>query len=138
MEKSALGEKSTKSSKKSLTIVVYWWNFGLYRQFFADFFQKNRHLQLLPWSYDSTAPNFPVLIWWSTSSLTWAPSSTFLVLWFDDSQLPRVDLTIQIWFNLGAFIYFLGPLIQRLPTSPHWFDSPNLVWAPMVNFMCFW
>ena len=138
MEKSALGKKSAKSSKKIANHCSLLVKFWFVSPIFCWFFPKNRHLQLLPLSYDSTAPNFPVLIWWSTSSLTWAPSSTFLVLWFDDSQLPRVDLTIQIWFNLGAFIYFLGPLIQRLPTSPHWFDSPNMVWAPMVNFMCFW
>ena len=89
-------------------------NLGLYRWFFVKFL-KNRCLHLLPWSSDMTVPSFPVLIWWFKFSLSWAPSSAFLVLWSDDSQLLRVDLMVQIW--------------SKLQWSISWaFDGPNWIW----------
>ena len=56
----------------------------------------------------------------------------------DDILVCFVDFSpifCQLFEKIGAPHLLL---ILWLPTSLHWFDGPNLVWVPTVNFICIW
>ena len=96
---------------------------------FSSIFWKNWCLHLLAWSFDPTAPNFSTLIWRSRFGWSWAPSSASLVLWSNNSQLPHVDQTIQIWSELQQSIScaFYGPnWIWMWSNCQNWI--PTAIW----------